>query len=206
MSPLLTKETTATHYQPKNFSALLGTRGFSDLLLKNHFKLYEGYVKNTNESMDYFASFENGTRINDQAFADHKRRFAWEFNGMRLHEYYFGNLTKKFVLPDPRSGLFEKIIKDFGSLEAWKREFSSVGAMRGIGWALLAYDEDSDKLFNLWLNEHDMGLLLGAKPLLVMDVFEHAFLTDFGLKRDEYISAFMNAVDWPEVARRFGRD
>ena len=195
--------TTTIHYQPQNFDFLLGATGFSDELLKNHFKLYEGYVKNTNELIDTFASYEDSDRSKDQAFADHKRRFAWEFNGMRLHEYYFGNMTKNFMLPNPENRLSEKISEDFGSFENWRHEFSSVGAMRGVGWALLAYDGDADRLFNLWINEHDLGILIGAEPLLVMDVFEHAFLTDYGLERDQYISAFMGAIDWLEVGSRF---
>ena len=200
----LTKESSSTaHYRPKNFDHLLGTSGFSEPLLKNHFKLYEGYVKNTNALIDIFASFENDDRPESRAFADYKRRFAWEFNGMRLHEYYFGNMTKNPAALDPKSGLAEKISENFGSLENWKQEFLAVGAMRGIGWALLAYDGEADKLFNLWINEHDLGILAGTTPVLVMDVFEHAFLTDYGLQRERYISAFMHAVDWHEAARRF---
>ena len=199
MSPLTKRMTTTIHYQPQNFDFLLGTTGFSDELLKNHFKLYEGYVKNTNELIDTFASYENDDRSKDQAFADHKRRFSWEFNGMRLHEYYFGNMTKNSVLPDPKNGLSEKILEDFGSFENWSQEFFAVGAMRGIGWVLLAYDKDADKLINLWINEHDLGILVGTEPILVMDVFEHAYLTDYGLEREPYISAFMGTINWLKV-------
>ena len=203
MKQLMKEGVFTAHYQPKNFDSLLGISGFSDVLLEKHFKLYEGYVKNTNELMDYFSSFKNGDYAQDQAFADRRRRFAWEFNGMRLHEYYFANLTKNFELPDPKNALSKKISKDFGSFESWSSEFSAVGAMRGIGWVLLAYDGDADRLFNLWINEHDLGILAGTKPLLVMDVFEHAYLVDYGLERNRYISAFMDAIDWAEASRRF---
>ena len=74
--------------------------------------------------------------------------------------------------------------------------------MRGIGWVILAYDKDSDKLFNVWINEHDVGHLAGAVPLLVMDVFEHAFIMDYGLKKTDYIEAFFKAIDWKAVSER----
>jgi Fe-Mn family superoxide dismutase len=76
--------------------------------------------------------------------------------------------------------------------------------MRGIGWAILYYDPKGDRFFNCWVNEHDMGHLAGCKPLLVMDVFEHAFIIDYGTKRAEYIAAFMKAVDWKKVEERMG--
>ena len=207
MSPLTKTKTVATYYQPQDFSDLLGTPGFSDLSLKSHFKLYEGYVKNTNELIEYFDSFENGDRIKDPFFADQKRRFGWEFNGMRLHEYYFSNLTKNSAPLPTKSPLLKKISEDFKSFENWSHEFTAVGGMRGIGWAILAYDEEANRLYNLWINEHDLGILAGAKLLLAMDVFEHAFLTDYGLERDHYISAFMKAIHWAEAGRRFdGRE
>ena len=204
MSPLTAISVPTAHYQPKDFNALLGIPGFSERMLHDHFKLYEGYVKNTNELIDHLASYENGDRSKDPAFADRKRRFAWEFNGMRLHEYYFGNLTKHSVPLDPKNGLSKKIAEDFGSFENWSHEFTAIGAMRGIGWTVLAYDAVAGRLFDLWINEHDLGLLVGAAPLLVLDVFEHAYMADYGLERGKYISAFMDAIDWPEIGRRFG--
>ena len=203
MSPLTKMKTAATYYKPHDFSDLLGTPGFSDTLLKNHFKLYESYVKNSNELIMYFNSFENDDRFKDPLFADRKRRFGWEFNGMRLHEYYFSNLTRNSVTLPPKSTLLKKIVEDFESFENWSHEFMVVGAMRGIGWAILAYDEEACRLYNLWINEHDLGILAGVKPILVMDVFEHAFMTDYGLERDQYISAFMDAINWTEAAGRF---
>ena len=121
---------------------------------------------------------------------------------MRLHEYYFDNLT---VDPKPlsqQSRLYEKIVQDFGRFELWERGFKGTGVIRGVGWVILAYDAQSGRLFNLWLDEHDMGLLVGTQPLLVMDVFEHAFLLDYGLKRNEYEDAFFNVVDWEKVENR----
>ncbi|MBS7657489.1 superoxide dismutase, partial [Candidatus Bathyarchaeota archaeon] len=126
-----------------------------------------------------------------------------EFNGMRLHEYYFGNMTKGIVELDRNSKLFKKILDDFGTYEDWEKDFKGVGTMRGIGWAILYYDSVAGRLFNIWINEHDVGHLSGVSPILVMDVFEHAYMIDYGLNRRDYIEAFFKAIDWTVVANRF---
>lgn len=189
-------------FEPKNFEGLLGTKGFSDQLLKNHFTLYQGYVTNTNKLGDALSALSNDGKFGAE-FAEMKRRFGWEFNGMRLHELYFGNIAKSGNVLDKNSELVKQIAKDFGSYENWEKEFKAVGAMRGIGWVVLYYDFSSGRLFNVWINEHDAGHLAGAVPLLVMDVFEHAFMIDYGLKRADYIEAFFKAIDWNAVNKRF---
>jgi Fe-Mn family superoxide dismutase len=121
---------------------------------------------------------------------------------MRLHELYFGNMGNGGkALAEGR--LKQQIVKDFGSVEAWEKDFRASGAMRGIGWVVLAFDPVAQRLFNVWINEHDVGHLAGSVPLLVMDVFEHAYMIDYGLKRADYIEAFFKAVDWAEVGKRF---
>ncbi len=185
-------------YQAKNYEHLLGTAGFSDTLLKNHFTLYGGYVANTNKLLEIFSGKEPGT----PEYAELKRRFGWEWNGMKLHELYFGNMKKGGEDKSAGKEIIAKIEKQFGSYENWEKDFKGVGAMRGIGWVILAYDKESGQLFNIWINEHDVGHLAGALPLLVMDVFEHAFMIDYGLKRADYINAFFAAIDWAEVNRR----
>ncbi|MFH1315565.1 MAG: hypothetical protein ABIH67_04170, partial [Candidatus Uhrbacteria bacterium] len=87
-------------YQTKNFSHLLGLPGFSDTMLQNHLTLYEGYVANTNKMIEKIIKLHNDNQMNDPEFAELKRRFGWEFNGMRLHELYFENLTKNTTEPD----------------------------------------------------------------------------------------------------------
>ena len=186
-------------YEAKNFEALLGTEGFSDVLLRNHFTLYEGYVSNTNKVADLLKA----TELNTPAYNELKRRFGWEWDGMRLHELYFGNMIKGGNKLDGKSALAKKIEGEFGSIEAWEKDFKATGAMRGIGWAILLQDTETGRLFNAWINEHDGGHLVGAKPLLIMDVFEHAFALDYGLKRADYITAFWNAINWSVVENRF---
>jgi Fe-Mn family superoxide dismutase len=194
-------ETTA--YSPKNYDHLLGTEGFSDALLKNHFTLYQGYVANTNKLADQLRDYARNGKTGTPEYAELKRRMGWEFNGMRLHEYYFGNMKKGGSPMDPSSALAKKITADFGSVDAWLKDFEATGAMRGIGWTVLAHDPAGNRLFNIWINEHDLGFPAGARPILVMDVFEHAFMIDYGLKRAEYIAAFLKAIDWAEAEKRF---
>jgi Fe-Mn family superoxide dismutase len=196
------KEDTMT-YQAINFENLLGTEGFSDQLLKNHFTLYNGYVTNTNKVMEELAELEKQGKAGTPQYAEMKRRFGWEFDGMRLHELYFGNMAKGGSSLDTGSKLASKIAEDFGSVENCAKVFTAVGAMRGIGWAILYYDPAGNQLVNTWINEHDAGHLAAAAPILIMDVFEHAFMIDYGLKRPDYIGAFMKAVDWSAVQKRF---
>lgn len=191
-------------YEAKNFDRLLGTAGFSDTLLNNHFTLYKGYVANTNKLAEELDALLKEGKSGTPQYAELSRRFGWEFNGMRLHEYYFGNMVRGGASPDKSSPLFTKISQEFGSFENWEKDFRATGAMRGIGWTILYHEPVGHRLFNVWINEHDVGHLSGANPLLVMDVFEHAFLTDYGLKRADYIEAFFKAIDWSVVAGRFG--
>ncbi len=190
-------------YEAKKYDSLLGTAGFSDQLLKNHFTLYEGYVTNTNKVSALLKEMTSAGKASTPEYAELKRRFGWEYNGMRLHELYFGNMAKGGKKLNQESSLAKKIITEFGSIEQWVADFKSTGTMRGIGWAVLSHDTTTDKLFNIWINEHDVGHLAGATPILVLDVFEHAYMLDYGLKRADYITTFMNAVDWGEVEKRY---
>lgn len=183
-------------YEPKNFDSLLGTKGLSDQLLNNHFTLYQGYVTNTNKVADALAAMAKEGKTGTPEYAELKRRFGWEFNGMRLHEYYFGNMIKGGKPIDKNTNLFKNIVKEFGSFENWEKDFKATGAMRGIGWVILYFDHNSGKVFNTWINEHDVGHLCGAIPLLIMDVFEHAYMVDYQLKKADYIEAFFKAIDW----------
>lgn len=192
-----------TTYKPKKFDHLLGTKGLSDQLLKNHFTLYEGYVTNSNKLIEHLSAMVKEGKTAAPEYAELKRRLGWEFNGMRLHEYYFGNMAKEGVAPELESTFLKKLTHDFGKFKDWETEFKAIGALRGIGWVALYYDPVGAQLFNVWINEHDVGNLFGAIPLLIMDVFEHAYMTDYGLKRADYIEAFFKAIDWTVVTKRF---
>ncbi|MBI4991620.1 MAG: superoxide dismutase [Candidatus Harrisonbacteria bacterium] len=190
-------------YSAKNYERLLGTPGFSDVLLKNHFTLYQGYVANINKISAALNQLQREDKLTVPEYAELKRRFGWEFNGMRLHELYFENMsTKGDGAADPESSVYKKISNQFGSYDEWLKDFKATGTMRGIGWAILYYDLAANRLINTWINEHDFGHLAGCKPLLVLDVFEHAYMLDYGLKKAEYLEAFLSALDWQEVNRR----
>lgn len=188
-------------YAAKDYAKLLGMPGFSEPLLKNHFTLYQGYVANTNKLLDALDQMLKDGKTATPEFAEIKRRLGWEFNGMRLHEYYFENLGGKAGV-DRGGKAAKKIAESFGSIEAWEKDFKATGAMRGIGWAVLYQDTGTGKLVNFWIHEHDAGHPAGCSPLLIMDVFEHAFMIDYGLKRPDYIEAFFRNIDWAAVEAR----
>jgi Fe-Mn family superoxide dismutase len=191
-----------TEYQAKDYSYLFGIAGFSDALLKLHFQLYQGYVKNSNLLLARFKELEQQDKELSYDYGALKRRFSWEYNGMRLHEYYFEGLGGTEPL-DKASELYQKLTKDFGSYEAWKKNFIATGMMRGIGWVILYRDPQTGRLFNTWINEHDLGHLAGGEPIVVMDVFEHAYITQYGLDRSKYIAAFFENLDWEKISKRF---
>lgn len=188
-------------YMAVDYSGLIGMKGFSETLLNNHLALYQGYVTNCNKLIDSLATMLKEGKVGTPEYAELKRRMGFEFNGIRLHEYYFSNLGGKQALD--RSGrLAKKLTEEFDSYEDWERDFKATGMMRGIGWAILYQDNVSQRLFNQWINEHEIGHFAGGIPILIMDVFEHAFITDYGLKRDSYIEAFFKNINWSVVEGR----
>lgn len=190
-------------YEVQNFDHLLGhVDGLNDDLLKMHFKLYQGYVANTNTLLEKLQGLVNDGKGSPE-YSGLKHMLGWEFDGMLLHEYYFSNLggdKQSLKADDP---LMQKIKADFGSYEAWKNDFVATGSIRGIGWVILYQEPKTGRLINTWINEHDLGHLSGGTPLLVMDVFEHAYITQFGLDRAQYIRVFFNNIDWNVVSKRF---
>lgn len=188
-------------YMANDYARLIGMAGFSDDLLKNHFTLYQGYVTNTNKLLDILEQMLKDDKAATPEFAELKRRLGWEFNGMRLHEYYFDSLGGTATL-DVGISLGKKLAENFGSIDAWEKDFRATGAMRGIGWTVLYQDSANGRLINFWINEHDAGHPSGCIPLLVMDVFEHAFMLDYGLKRADYMEAFFKNINWKVVEGR----
>lgn len=188
-------------YNAKDYSVLVGMEGFSETLLRNHFTLYQGYVTNTNKLLDSLAAMVKEGKMATPEYAELKRRLGFEFNGMRLHEHYFENLGGKGAL-DKSAKLGKKLAEEFGSYENWERDFRATGSMRGIGWTILYQDNLAGRLINQWINEHETGHLAGCIPLLVLDVFEHAFMIDYGLKRADYIEAFFKNINWSVVEAR----
>jgi superoxide dismutase, Fe-Mn family len=191
----------AMAYAAKDYGHLIGMEGFSQTLLNNHFTLYQGYVTNTNKVLDTLAAMLKEGKVGSPEYAELKRRLGFEFDGMRLHEYYFENLGGKGTL-DKSGRLGKRLAQDFGSYGDWEKDFRGTAAMRGIGWAILYLDNLAGRLINQWINEHETGHLAGGTPILVLDVFEHAFMIDYGLKRADYIEAFFKNINWAAVESR----
>lgn len=186
-------------YKAKKFEDLIGLNGFSETMLKNHFSLYEGYVKNVNILNDLLNTLKTGS----PEFGEIRRRFGWEWDGMRMHELYFGNLTKDFKKLDEARDMFIDLVGYFSSYEKWLEDFRAVGSTRGIGWAVLVKDRVNGALMNIWIGEHNIGQLVDQKILLVMDVWEHSYMTDYGIKRIDYIDRFIESIDWQVVEERY---
>jgi superoxide dismutase, Fe-Mn family len=191
-------------YTPKKWS-LAGRKGISDHTLEVHFGLYEGYVKNVNlinEQREALAR-EGKAAATNLPYAELTRRLGFEYNGMVLHEYYFDNLTAAGNGAPTSGKLYEAAAASFGDFESWKKDFAAVGAMRGVGWAIAYQDPNSGRLSNHWVSLHEDGNVAGFTPILVMDVWEHAFMLDYKpADRPKYIEAFFTNVNWPTAESR----
>ena len=194
-------------YQAKQFN-LSGLNGISDQTLEMHFKLYEGYVKETNNLTEKISKFlEDGKVDQDEmpAYSELTRRLGFEYNGMVLHEYYFGNMKGGGGTgdPDKNSRIYKAAEASFGTYEIWKADFVGVGKMRGVGWAICYQDPSNNRLSNHWITLHEVGNVSGFTPVLVMDVWEHAYLLDYKpAERPKYIEAFFSNIDWNAVESR----
>jgi superoxide dismutase, Fe-Mn family len=194
---------TQQSYTAKKFD-LAGLQGISDQTLQVHFGLYEGYVKNTNLLNEQIAEqVKAGTAAGaNPHYAELVRRLGFEYNGMRLHEYYFGNLSKS-AGGAPTSAVDTALSASFGDFETWKKSFTATGAMRGVGWAIAYQDPWTGRITNHWVTLHEDGNVAGFIPILVMDVWEHAFLLDYKpAERPKYIEAFFANIDWNAVQSR----
>jgi len=196
-------------YIQKDFTHLLGLEGFDNQLLNNHFTLYAGYVTNTNLLIQKIGEIRaerlSGNDVRKEESAELHRRYAWEFNGMRLHELYFENLSKEKSELNSESIILKTLIDKYGSFENFKINFTKyVGMFRGIGWVALIKNFD-ESMGIIWINEHNVGLLVDSRIILIMDVFEHAFMTQYGLKRADYINAFWQNINWKVAEERFNK-
>lgn len=185
-------------YLAKDYSHLYAMKEFHENLLRMHFKLYEGYVKNASDLLVLIRT----ANTSSYEYGALKRRFGWEFDGMRLHELYFDNLGGNGKI-DQKSALFSALKSQYGSFDLWKRDFIATGTIRGIGWAVLYLDTETGRLTNTWINEHDVGHLVRGLPILVMDVWEHAFMPQFGLDKLAYIEVFFKNLNWEVVESRY---
>jgi superoxide dismutase, Fe-Mn family len=194
-------------YKARQFN-LSNLKGISDHTLEVHFKLYEGYVKETNKLTEKISEFISDGNVDQEempAYSELTRRLGFEYNGMVLHEYYFDNLKSGGGFGDPEKGSqFVKAAEStFGSYDIWKADFVGIGKMRGVGWAICNQNPANGRISNHWITLHETGNVAGFNPILVMDVWEHAFLLDYKpAERPKYIEAFFSNINWTEVEKR----
>lgn len=187
-------------FEAKKFN-IPALKGISDKTIEEHIKLYEGYVKHANLILE-----ETDTRDAEKdayAISEMQRRFSFEFDGMRNHEVYFESLeggAKEISEGD----LKNKITEDFGSFEKWLSRFKTIAKTRGIGWAILYFDKNSNQLLNSWIDEQHLGHLNGCVPILALDMWEHSFVADYlPSGKGTYIDDFFANLNWEIVERNF---
>jgi Fe-Mn family superoxide dismutase len=199
---------TQSPYRARTFD-LHGLEGISDKTLELHFGLYAGYVKNTNLLNEQLVDMLHRGESSGPAYAEMSRRLGFEYNGMVLHEWYFGNLTREGGGGEVNSSsdLGRALGESFGDIETWKKDFAALGAMRGVGWVVTYEDPATKRLSNHWITLHEDGHVAGFRPIIVMDVWEHAFLLDYKpADRAKYVEAFLTNIDLNAAERRLSGD
>lgn len=186
--------------QPRNFDHIVDLPGFNQDMMRVHLELYSGYIDATNALME---TLSNG-RVPASAARELQRRLGWEYNGVRLHEAFFGALSAD-PAPGPNGNVAPVIERSYGDIDTWWTSFSDIAKSRGSGWAVLTYDPDTDSVLNTWIDEHDVGILAGTVPLFVVDLFEHAYLRQFRTDRTSYLEAVRASLDWHVVDQRLIR-
>jgi Fe-Mn family superoxide dismutase len=194
-------------YSPRPFK-LRRLAGISNMTIEIHTKLYEGYVAQTNLLNAQIAELIKGGEVdldNLPAYSELTRRLGFEYNGKVLHELYFENLRPGGGTGEPaESSHFRQAAETcFASFDLWKANFVTVGKMRGVGWVICYQDPVNGRLTNHWISLHHNGNIAGFNPILVMDMWEHAYLLDYPpTERSKYIEAFFSNVDWDTVEGR----
>jgi Fe-Mn family superoxide dismutase len=191
-----------TQFTAKQFN-IKPLEGLSERTIAEHIKLYEGYVKHANLILSKIESLKGNV---DSAYelSESRRRFGFEFDGMRNHELYFGALEGEVTPLNPSSKLSAKLIEQFGSTDAWFTDFKTLAKTRGIGWAVLYYDKNTDSLLNSWVDEQHLGHLVGLTPVLALDMWEHSFVADYQPSgKPQYIDDYLAQVNWAFVEQIF---
>ena len=187
----------------KNFD-IPKLNGISEKNIEEHLKLYKGYVTNSNLILNKISELKNDPEKNSFILAELQRRFGFEFNGMRNHEYYFTSLSggKKEASTD--SDLYKKIEKEWGSFTNFLMHFKFVATTRGVGWSILYFDKITDKLIISWVDEQHIGHLGGLSPILCLDMWEHAYYLDYiPSEKKKYIEAFFENLNWNVIEENF---
>ena len=190
-------------FTAKNFE-IPKLEGISEKNTEEHMKLYRGYVTNANLILAKIDEYAKDSEKNAFVLGELQRRFAFEFDGMRNHEYYFhafeGRPTNLIV----DSMLKTAIEKEWGSFDAWLARFKAMAMTRGVGWAILYYDKKTGHLLNQWVEEQHLGHLTGLSPILTLDMWEHAYVYDYPTsEKKKYVEAFFANLNWNVIEENF---
>lgn len=190
-------------YQTQTFN-LPELKNISKRALEEHLKLYAGYVKFSNLILEKIKEYGQDSEKNAYAIGELQRRFGFEFNGMRNHEYYFKSLEGGTQALSTENKLAKAIEAKFGSFDVWLAEFTSLALTRGIGWAMLYFDPIAKKLTHAWVDEHHLGLLNGLQPILALDMWEHAWIIDYSpADKKKYVMAFFENLNWSVIEKNY---
>jgi Fe-Mn family superoxide dismutase len=190
-------------YEPKTFT-IPTLDGISQKSLDEHIGLYNGYVKNFNAITAAIQDLMTDSAKNAHAISELTRRLSFEFDGMRLHELYFAQLEQGATPSNADSALAQSISKQFGSTDTLLTQLKQVGLMRGPGWAILYYDQSVQTFHIGFAGEQHQGHFATLPIVLALDVWEHAFLLDYGAQgKGGYIDSFFKNLNWTAVENRF---
>jgi Fe-Mn family superoxide dismutase len=179
-------------------------KGLSEKQIKVHLGLYEGYVKHVNLIAEKLAAVRDGKlELDPYLVAELRRRFAFEFDGMRMHEYYFSQFEgEKGGSPD--SALAKAAAQKYGSGENFIAHIKEVAGTRGIGWVVVYYDQAGATLHTVFVGDHELGQLAGLPVILALDLWEHAFMVDYvPAEKKNYVDAFFDNLNWGVIEKRF---
>ena len=178
--------------------------GISEKNIEEHLKLYNGYVNNTNLILNKISELKGDPVGNAFVLGELQRRFGFEFDGMRNHEYFFTLFEGGSHKLQDGSDLSKAIDSEWGSFDNFLNHFKFIAVTRGIGWAILYYDKHSGKLMSHWVDEHHLGQLTGLSPVLALDMWEHAFVYDYATsEKKKYVDAFFDNVNWEVAEENF---
>ncbi|MBA3788987.1 superoxide dismutase [Patescibacteria group bacterium] len=180
-------------------------KGLSKKQLDVHIALYEGYVKHANLIMEKIDRLHaDDAEGNAYLVAELRRRFGFEFDGMRMHEYYFEQFENGAQVPKNESPLLDVVLDKYESWENFIAQIKEVCGTRGIGWTVVYYDPAGRTLHTAWVNDHEIGQLAGLPIILAVDMWEHAYMVDYvPADKKTYVEAFLENVNWEVVEKRF---
>lgn len=179
-------------------------QGLSVKSVEEHLKLYSGYVKNANTILQKIEEYSKDSEAHAYALGELQRRFGFEFDGMRNHEIYFNHLEDGSNELNAEGALFQAISEEWGSFDGWLTRFKAIALTRGVGWAILYYDKQTNRLLNAWIDEQHLGHLTGLTPILALDMWEHSFVLDYlPSGKKNYVEDFFKNLNWQSCEENF---